>query len=580
MKKLLLAILLSIITLSAQENFIKIIVPESDTVEAYSSKYRLSASTLPNSEVTVNGKGFKVYSSGVFAGLLDVEPGLNTYKVKSENSAGIIEKEFYIIKKDYSLKETTSDSLIIESRMMLPNKNLWLTEGDILEVRIKGTPNSKAYFLDGIEMTELSKSISPQGIGGIYVGSYKVKQNDEREELPINFCLIKDNDTVSIQSRVKVAFKNNHFPMSAKTIDDRSELNFGLGENRLGGAKLGFLPENINLLLDGKIGDMYRVKLSKNQTAWIPVDQVELSPIGSRISNTLTETITVRGEGKYDFVNISMNKKLPFSSYQEPSERKIHINIYGASSNTNWITQYPSVKEIKNIYYTQVEENLLRITIELNHKQLWGYSVNYTNGGMQIKIKHQPEDLDLENLKIVVDAGHGGERNNGALGSTGLTEKEVNLSTALHLKKILEEEGAEVVLTREKDTSVWNSVRLKKAIDEEPDLLISIHANSIGYSSDPTKIMGTSTYYKHIAYRPLSVAIFKEMLKLGLAPYGNVGNFNFTLNSQTEMPNVLVELAFMSNPEDEILLMDDEFRLKMAEQIVEGIEEFLDYCED
>ena len=576
----LLFFLVNSFTLSAQDNFIKIIVPEKDTVISYSSIYRLSASTLPESKVTINGDEFKVYSSGVFAGVVNVNSGINIYKVISENSIGTVEKEFVIIKKDYSLKSTTADSLIIENSLMLPNKDLWLTAGDILEVRIKGTPKCKAFFMNGIEMRELNTDESPQGIEGVYVGRYKVTSIDEREEQSVKFYIVQDNDTVYAESKVKVAFMNKNIPIIAKTKDERSELNYGLGENRLGGAKLSFIHEDIKLMIDGKIGDMYRVKLTDNQSAYIPTDQVELLPYGSRTPNSLTETITVRGEGKYDIINVGINEKLPFSSYQEPSEKKIYINIYGATSNTNWITQYPSVKEIKYIYYNQIEKDLMRITVELNHKQLWGYSINYVKGSLQIKIKHQPEDLDLEDLKIVIDAGHGGPTNNGAMGSTGLTEKEVNFSTALHLKKFLEEEGAEVIMTREKDTSIWNSVRLKKAIDEEPDLLISLHSNSIGLTTDPTKTSGTSTYYKHIAFRPLSVSIFKRMLELGLKPYGNVGNFNFTLNSQTEMPNTLVELAFMSNPEDEILLMNDDFRKEMAEKIVEGIEDFLDWCED
>lgn len=580
MKKFIYLFLFISSIITAQENFVRLIVPEADTVISYSSTYRLSASTLPNSKVNINGKEFFVYSSGAFAGVLDVKSGVNNYKIVSENPFGKAEKEFVIIKEEYELETSTTDSLVIENILMLPNQDMWLTKNDILEVRIKGTPGCKASFLNGIEMRELSPDESPRGVKGIYVGRYKVKEIDELTEQPITFTLEKDGKAISKVSNAKIAFMNMDFPLVAKTIDERSELNYGLGTNRLGGAKLSFIHEDIKLMIDGKVDDMFRVRLNRNNIAWIPIDQVEILPYGSRLPNALTETFTVWGDEKYDYVNVAIGEKLPFSSFQEPSERKIHIDIYGAVSNTNWITQYPTTKEIKNIYYNQIEENLLRITIELKHKQLWGYSVNYKGRGLQIKIKQQPKDLDLDNLKIVIDAGHGGPTNNGALGSTGLTEKEVNLSTALHLKKLLEDEGAEVIMTRSEDVSVWNSVRLKSAIDEEPDLLISIHANSIGLTSDPTKTSGTSTYYKHIAFRTLSQKIFKRMLELGLAPYGNVGNFNFTLNSQTEMPNVLVELAFMSNPEDEILLMNDEFRKEMAEKILEGIEDFLDWCED
>ena len=69
--------------------------------------------------------------------------------------------------------------------------------------------------------------------------------------------------------------------------------------------------------------------------------------------------------------------------------------------------------------------------------------------------------------------------------------------------------------------------------------------------------------------------MYDKMLAIGLKPFGEVGSFNFTLNSLTQLPNVLVETAFLSNPEDEMLLLDDGFRKKVAEQIVKGLEEFV-----
>ncbi|HEX2984645.1 MAG TPA: N-acetylmuramoyl-L-alanine amidase, partial [Ignavibacteriales bacterium] len=112
------------------------------------------------------------------------------------------------------------------------------------------------------------------------------------------------------------------------------------------------------------------------------------------------------------------------------------------------------------------------------------------------------------------------------------------------------------------------------------DLAISIHCNSIGESSNPEDTKGTSVYYKHIFYKPLTGFIYKEMLDLKLAEFGQVGSFNFYLNSPTDIPSVLVETAFMSHPEDEMKLMDDDFRKEVAEKIINGVEEFLDYCDE
>lgn len=65
------------------------------------------------------------------------------------------------------------------------------------------------------------------------------------------------------------------------------------------------------------------------------------------------------------------------------------------------------------------------------------------------------------------------------------------------------------------------------------------------------------------------------MLELGLKEYGNIGSFNFMLNSPTEYPNALVETLFISNLEEEALILDEGFQQRMAEKILLGIKDFL-----
>jgi N-acetylmuramoyl-L-alanine amidase len=177
-------------------------------------------------------------------------------------------------------------------------------------------------------------------------------------------------------------------------------------------------------------------------------------------------------------------------------------------------------------------------------------------------------------LTIAVDAGHGGE-NDGALGSTGKKEKEITLSVAQHLDSLLRMKGAKVIMTRTKDETVSMMDRTDKILNSGAQLLVSIHANSTGTSSDPELSKGTSAYYRHVGFQSLANILYGKMLELGLDQFGVVGSFNFTLNALTQTPNVLVETAFMSNPEDEMLLLDDNFRTRIAAQISKGLEEFV-----
>jgi len=113
--------------------------------------------------------------------------------------------------------------------------------------------------------------------------------------------------------------------------------------------------------------------------------------------------------------------------------------------------------------------------------------------------------------------------------------------------------------------------RMQMIRQDSAQLLISIHLNSSGRDS----ISGTSTYYRYIGFRPLTQTIYKRMLQLGLAEFGNVGGFNFSLSGPTDYPNCLVEVAFLSNREDEQRILDPQFRQAVAKKIVEGIKDWL-----
>jgi N-acetylmuramoyl-L-alanine amidase len=70
------------------------------------------------------------------------------------------------------------------------------------------------------------------------------------------------------------------------------------------------------------------------------------------------------------------------------------------------------------------------------------------------------------------------------------------------------------------------------------------------------------------------------MVKLGLFEFGNVGSFNFSLSGPTDYPNCLVEVAFLSNKEDEQLILDPSFHKAVAKQITEGIKNWLKACKE
>jgi N-acetylmuramoyl-L-alanine amidase len=188
-----------------------------------------------------------------------------------------------------------------------------------------------------------------------------------------------------------------------------------------------------------------------------------------------------------------------------------------------------------------------------------------------IAVKHRPENLSLRHLKIAIDAGHGGS-NPGAIGvKSGIEEKKCNLLIAKQLEKSLKRKGAEVFMTRSADIDLNMTDRTLMLREANPDLLISIHHNA----ASNLNVKGVSTYYRYLGSKQLSVKVLNRLLDLGLAEFGNIGSFNFSLNGPTEYPNCLVEVAFMSSEEDENRIISPHFQRQVAQKIRKGISDWI-----
>ncbi len=357
----------------------------------------------------------------------------------------------------------------------------------------------------------------------------------------------------------------------ARTSGRFAMLGYGLGEDRFGGAKMGYLDSFVLLRIIDSSKELYQVQLSKSHKAYINKCDIRMDTSITERPFYLTSSFSITGDETYDYLNITLDEKLPYKSWMEINPAKIFLEIYGVQSNTNWITQLRSAKEIKEVYFNQTEDDVVRVIIELKHKQHWGYSVYYKNNTLSLRIRRQPQSLKVNKLFIAVDAGHGGS-NEGAIGVTSKGfEKTYTLRFANELEKYLKKKGATVLMTRTSDTTINNIDRVMMLQEAMPDVLISIHFNS----SANTDVRGASTYYNQIGFRPLTTALLNRLLQLDLSEFGNVGNFNYTLNAPTDFPNALVEMAFLSNPEDEKKIINPRFQKSAAKKMYKGIKDWL-----
>lgn len=189
-------------------------------------------------------------------------------------------------------------------------------------------------------------------------------------------------------------------------------------------------------------------------------------------------------------------------------------------------------------------------------------------GLLEIEITAGP----LSGRRIVVDPGHGGV-DPGAIGPGGTLEKDVVLAIALRLKDLLEAAGAQVLLTRADDRFVGLYDRAGLADDAGGEVFVSIHSNS----SERRTVQGTETYHHRSAEAGgrLAEALQRRVSAMLGRPDRGVRQADYVVVREPHMPAALVEVAYLSNAEEEQLLRSSDFQERAALAIQQGIADFL-----
>jgi N-acetylmuramoyl-L-alanine amidase len=173
---------------------------------------------------------------------------------------------------------------------------------------------------------------------------------------------------------------------------------------------------------------------------------------------------------------------------------------------------------------------------------------------------------------FTIDAGHGG-MDPGAIGPTGLKEKDITLRLTLKVAKHLIDRGVKVNYTRIEDKTLSLSQRAAIANNSNSKYFLSIHINA----AENINATGTETFAfsKGTEGEKLATSINNNLVRaIGLANRGVKFN-NFAVLRETKMPATLTEVCFISNPKEEAMLKDEIFLDKTAEGIAKGMIEFL-----
>lgn len=301
----------------------------------------------------------------------------------------------------------------------------------------------------------------------------------------------------------------------------------------------------------------------------IPVRQIKLNP-----------------QENQAVVQIAAGKKIDYTT-QEAAPNRLVIDLSQSSlqlASKSEAEQNVAFGPIRKVTSRQLSPDVVRVEAEF----VPGAQYQVTQHDDYIVVGAKLAQGKLAGKTIVIDPGHGsvqpgGWTDPGAIGKTlKVMERDVNLDVALKLQQLLTQQGAKVVMTHITGRTYLSLAgRADIANNLGADIFVSIHSNS----NDNRAISGTSVYYYAPTWHSelssqrwlrqrLAWSIQDELVKAGGRTDLGIMEESFAVIRETKVPSVLVEMAFLSNPEEERLLATDQFRTKMAWGIFKGIERY------
>lgn len=245
-------------------------------------------------------------------------------------------------------------------------------------------------------------------------------------------------------------------------------------------------------------------------------------------------------------------------------ERKL-----GKSSNIRGVRFIPTQSE---------RQTDIRVVLDLFGSVV--YQFDWQNNYLEILLQGKPgpepvnPPLNNGNVRafVVIDPGHGGN-DPGALGQRKNQEKDVTLAVSQYLARYLENDNIQVVLTRQEDLEVLLQPRVDVANLRHADIFVSVHCNSMPPNNG--HIRGLETYYTTPQSLELANTLHRYLVNELGAVDRRVRKRGLFVTRKTSMPSVLLEIGFLSNPEEEELLSNSGYQRRVAKAIRDGIYDYL-----
>jgi len=552
---------------------LKIVFPlDGDTLDF--AKIRIAGSTDPEAMVVVQRQKLSVYPSGAFVGMVNLDYGWNLIIFHVSDQFATFLDTVNVFRPPLKPRFPISPTAIDQSSVV-PASDLMLHPGDEFLVAFRGSPAGEAVCsLSGYRATFAMKELSSGK--GVYRAKVKLPDNWLNRSIVSIVVNFKGNDNRAFQFEApgKVSILSEMEPLIAVTMDSVNSI-----LKKPNSPVYMELPQGVRAQILSQMDGFSRIRLSRNHEYYIKSASLAILPDTHEYPYAAISSVKTDTASEWINVRVKISAKAPFRVMQSIGKKYIEVSFFRALRANRFEPEWNQFHPLKKISFRQENGDLVKLRIVLNQKQQWGYKAGYIGDEFLLSIRKEPifsvdsEHL-LTGLRVAVDAGHGGEAM-GVVSATDLAEKDVNLHFAYLVKELLEEKGAVVVMLRSDDVAMSLIERVKNARQKEAHLFLSLHNNSINPNVDPMRPRGTAVYYSHPQAKPLSDLIYKNMCKTGLRPFGRRYS-PFVVTRQTDMIACLVEGAFLTHPEDEMLLLNHSFMKQMADAVVRGVLQFIE----